>query len=892
MLQRVLTYATVDQLYEKQSLFRQYNDILHITSTSTLRRGMMEHMAEEERLLTAPVLTFAQLLNSVGCKVWPWYSGKTQLKQYARISETLRQLSETSKIDNEKIYNAMSKNKDVLLRTLRMLTEAGETSESTEHKLANQISFEEQLAIKIWSELEKDQTFQSFYMWLNQYELNNNHFIEKSFTSIFREILKDDEERQASNILPLQSCLSDKDLEEAAENIALNALKSKQIVLHGFYFVTPIQQQIIGALEQAGYTIIHLINYQKGYPAVFETVDIFLDSQNHMFQSVSQTAPFLNKIAQKFLQVCEGNFNLDIKDMPDKYFEFNHMYQFKEYIESDMKKDKEVHDLIISPRAREVRPQIEDMSSMKPLKLKDYPIGQFLVDLHELNMTIFDEKAKQFIDYEELNIDILLRIFSTGYINVQNISTRILVKDLLKIRERLIGKVSFEEWKLEIQNIMEEKKRIEESFLKKEVEVTVDNEIFMYKNRLLSYYDLSDERLQLILDALKAVESLYSVIFTEDSTVKVRNYVERLLKHLNEQIMPNIEHQDEILIAQEVLEKLEQMGNGDFESFDREDLIQGLRFFISEELDNNDNSLFGESLIDSKIVSLQDGDILPYLENQSVHLAFLDNKALPLSQNLVTWPFNDDSMDLLYLHSLKSEDRDSYLHLIQKRKKHDAAITKYLLYLIMSNATSIKFSTVSNLGAEKKLKRSFYLELLGLTTASDKAKKDEDKINTQQVTYTTRRVSFKKRKSNKLIEFTKDKCQKRMVFSYLLQKAPSFEKEFHQRFLYENFIGQLHYSRTIKNNRLTNQEIRTTVASWFPHWNETKLQILAKKAEKSGYKAFPITIDGIRYDDNLTKLSLFGRLNRNDTKFANAGPQCKYCPFQERCGESKFVKDE
>lgn len=891
MSTHVLTYATVDQLYEKQSLFRKYSNVLHITATSTLRRGMMEHMAEEERLLTAPILTFAQLLNLVGCEIWPWYSGKTQLKQYALISETLRRLSETSMIEDEKVYNAMSKNKDVLLRTLRMLTESGETSESIERKLSSQKSEEEQLALIIWRELEKDETFDSFYTWLKQFGQNKDHFIENSFITIFENILQNNEERQASNILPLQSNLSEEDLKNAAQNLTVDVLKSKQILLHGFYFITPIQQQMIKALEQAGYTIIHLIHYQKDYPNVFEAVDVFLDNQQNTFQQVSQTPPFFNKIAQKFLHICEGDFDLNIEDMPDKYFEFNHMYQFKEYIENDMRQDKEVHDLIISPRAREVRQQVEDMGSMKPLTLKDYPIGQFLIDLHGLNMTTFDEKSKQFIDREELNVDILMRIFSTGYIHVQNVTTRDLVKDLLKLRERFIGKEGFEEWKQEIQNIMDEKQQIEEDLTPKGVEVTTDNEIYMYKNRLLSYYDLSNERLQMILEALQAVESLYADIFTEDSTVKVRNYVERLMQHINKEIIPHIEQEDERVIAKELLTKLEQMGDSDFNRFDRQDLIQGLRFFISGELDNNDNSLFGESLIDSKIVSLQDGDILPYLDNQSVHLAFLDNKALPLSQNLVTWPFNDDSMDVLYLHSLKNDGENSYLHLIQKRKKYDAAITKYLLYLIMVNATSLKFSIVSNLGAEKELKRSFYLDLLGLTKASDEAKNNKD-ANARQVGYKPRTVSFTKRKATKLIDFTKNICQKRMVFSYLLQKAPSFETEFHHRFLYENYIAQLHCLGKGEEVQPTPQEIRNIVSAWFPHWNETKQQMLATKAEKWDYSAYPITIDGVRFDDNLTRMSLFGSLKKDDQKFANAGAHCKYCPFQDRCRESKFLKDE
>lgn len=129
---------------------------------------------------------------------------------------------------------------------------------------------------------------------------------------------------------------------------------------------------------------------------------------------------------------------------------------------------------------------------------------------------------------------------------------------------------------------------------------------------------------------------------------------------------------------------LESLKDDEIESFDRRDLIQGLRYFSENVDDENSNSLFGESLLEGRIVSLQDGDFLPFVDNQHVHLAFIDNKSLPLIQNISTWPFNTNSMNLLY-------EKHMDLHLIKKRKSLDASISKYLLYLITQNASSIKF---------------------------------------------------------------------------------------------------------------------------------------------------------------------------------------------------------
>lgn len=882
---QVLTYATVEQLYEDHSEFLQWNEALHITSTTSLRNGIFEHLAEDNEWLKSPVLTFSQILNKIGDGNWYWYSSKTQLKQYSIISQKLRELAEANVIPDEKVFNAISKNKQVLLRTLRMFTEAKETSASIRNKLTSSISEEEELAIRIWQALEQDESFVAFQQWLAQFL--DVQQTESKFTDVIADILFDvynddnEIERQMANLKPL-TLYYDEQVNHIQRKTA-SLLSSKKIVLHGFYFVTPIQKQIINALDKAGYDIIHLINYQENYLNVFEAIDEFLEKDKYGFRPVSKTPAYMNKIALKFLQVSEGDFSLDVTDMPDKYFEFNHMYQFREYIENEMHTDKEIHDFLISPRAREIRTQVEDIGSMKPLTLKDYPIGQFLIDLHALNITTFDEEMRQFNDREELSVDSLVRIFASGYIKVAGTSTHLLVKDLKKLEERLNRKSTFEEWIEEIETICANKKCIESALTPECVKLTEDNEIYVYKNRLLSYFDVSEEHLDLILEALSEVRELYNIIFS-DKTIDVKMYVERLLEHLEEKIVPNIEREDEIVVAEQLLEKLNEMRASDFEHFDRQDLIQGLRFFLSEELENTDNSLFGESLIDSKIVSLQDGDFLPFVENQSVHLAFLDNKALPLSQNLVTWPFNDDSMEVLYSGSL--------LELVKKRKKYNAAITKYLLYLIMVNAVNLKFSIVANIGNEKELKRSFYLDLMNIKTANTQLKDTEIAFNKVPVGYISKSISFKKRKQSTLLEKTKKVCNKRMILSYLLQQSPSFETEFHHKFLFEKFIAQLNFLSSRYHISLSKEEIREIVSDWFPQWDETKKSILAINGEKWEYYAESVELDDVSFADNLKSIALFGQLDRNSKSFANPAAHCKYCPFQNRCRESEYVKDE
>lgn len=888
---RVLTYENVEQLYQEDSLFLQWNDALHITATTSLRRGIQEHLSQGAEWIKAPILTFGQILNKIGDSDWYWYSSKTQLKQFSVISRKLRELAESGQISDEKVFNSMSKNKQVLLRTLRMLTEANETSEKVRKKLKSNVSIEEELALSIWETLQKDESFNAYKNWFRKFEgiKENPRDSILDFADLVSEILVDiyneenDLERQVSNLKPIEKNISPIDLKEFIEKTTKHVLRDRKIVLHGFYFITPIQQQVINALSEAGYDIIHLINYHENYPNVFGAVEKFLDKKKREFQSVSDSPAYMNKIAQKFLHVCEGDFELDISEMGGKYYEFNHMYQFKEYVGNEIHTDKEIQDYLISPRAREVRTQVEDMSSMKPIKLKDYPIGRLLIDLHALNITTFNEKNKQFNDREELEVDNLIRIFASGFLKSNGISTTVLVQDLKKLEERLSPQTTFDGWTCEIRRIRRDKVLIENALTPDGVDVTADNEIYLYKNRLLSYFDVSLERLDMILEALESVRDIYNIIFT-DTTIEVESYVTHLNEYLKENIISQIEREDEIEIAEQLLRKLDDMNKSDFNHFDRQDLIQGLRFFLSEELDDTDNSLFGESLLDSKIVSLQDGDFLPFADNQSVHLSFLDNKALPLSQNLVTWPFNDDSMELLYTSSL--------MRLIQNRKKYDAAITKYLLYLIMTNATNLKFSIVANLGEEKNLKQSFYLDLLEIKKVNPSAKDNSTPLNRLSTGYSQRTIDFTKRKCSVLLDETKKVCNKRMTLSYLLQQSPSFDNEYQHRFLFEKYISQLNALSKKNGNYLSKAEVREMISDWFPHWNETKKKIISANGEVWRYNLRSTELSGVSYADDLTSIALFGKLYRNEEHFANPGSHCKYCPFQNRCREMESKSDE
>lgn len=877
-----LTYETADQLAHINSEFKKYNKFLHITATNSLRRGVIQNNAEL-RWIEAPVITFGHILDNMDCF---WFTSKTQLKQYTLISQYLREY--TKNLDTSykaSIFNALEKNKNIVLRTIRTLEEADVTATEIK-KIITSPSFEEQICLDVWTKLEETNSIQYFRRWFKKFKKDTYRTFKKIISSILLNSYGDNRERQLTNLPPTQF----EDTTEI-ENYVDELLESKHIVLHGFYFITPIQQRLIDILEKAGFTIIHLINYRKGYPNTFKTIEEFLNFNVINPISITNYPPIINNVSNKFLEICEGYFETPGNLYGSQLFQFNHIYQFKQFIESESP-----NDFLISPRAREVRKNLEDLSNLQNLHLKDYPIGKFLIDIHQLNTAIFNENKRIFNDREELTITILKRIFASDYLHSNGKSSKSFVSDLEKIGERIEHTYTFNNNEISINTfdiwISALKKLIDDqqqsiNALTPDIEkesISIDEKMYMYPILLLSYFSVSLENLKIILEFFNQIKSIYNMIFSGNQ-IDLNTYIMTLQEYLNEYIMPNILVEEEKEVAEQILVKFESLKDDEIETFDRRDLIQGLRFFLSENIENeNANSLFSESFLDSRIVSLQDGDLLPFVDNEHVHLSFLDNKALPLVQNIVTWPFNNSSMEILYSKCGK------YLSLIKKRKDLDSSITKYLIYLITQNAASIKFSSVANFNNEQNLKLSFYIELLdlpeGSMTSSNSSILDESNIE-----YIYKKINSLQRKKSNLLVNTKDFCNKRMVFSYMLQEFPTFETEFHQRFIFEKLLSRYEKMRK-KNRNMTKEEMKQIIFDWFPHWSQTKKEILSKNAYKWKYLEPEYKFGRFTFFDDLTRLALFGSKPPKNNIFANKGPHCKYCPFQSYCKESVRQVDE
>lgn len=898
MKQRVLTYSTLEQLYASDSLFaNHYADVIHITATTTLRTGLAKSNSGK-RWIDAPIISFGQLVKHIGND---WFRSETLLKQSIALTHSYEQHAQTT--GNATLFAAFDKNQQNVLLTLRALVEAGVQYEDVlplASKMA--LSEEEQLFMQLWQSFQPVASVKKFTEWFESFNKKPSAMLEKVLTATLADIYIDKAKRKGSNAIPLlidkekmklleAECKSDskklqrKVSEAKAEEVVMSTFKKRKVlVFHGFYFITPVQQRFFDALKKSNIEVVHVIHYDKNYPRIFETVEKFLPIDQS--EPMSSYEGKVNALAIRFAKVLEGDFTSWPDAINTNYFVFQQLYQFKDYVLNE----QNAEDRVISSRATVMEKYLTGLMSASTAELKDYPIGQFLIDIHRFNMTTYHTEQKQYQHKENIDSQLLLRIFSSGYLFIplqdgKMIQGKSLVKDLMKLQKRYPTCTTFEQWQLALREFITHKQALEHSMTPPEAKLTPNTELYLYPHRNIGYYNIPVERLEYILAGITFLREFYERIY-QDTNLSIKQYIEQMDQFITQRLKPHVTEGDKE-IADQVLTQIQALDQEEFEGINRKDIIKGLQFFLSRSDKKNDVTEKVEdgrgALYERAIAPLLDADGLIFEDNRHIHLAFMDNKALPIVQNISLWPLRQKLID-----EICQLNNGNTLKQLILRKEMAGSITSYLLYLTMQKATNLKISVVKNIEDEHHLEPSFYLKLMGLQQVNQKVPKlSNEAVQLQYEGAKVQSISLTSRAKNHILNQTIAACQRRFILSYLVQQRPDFSDDFHQTFLYQGLV-QYYNALAEKVDYL---KIRQLIDEMFPQWTATKRAVLYRDAiDFKGTKLDKYIVDGERYLTQKRPLSNFGL---KMIEKPEAGPYvasnhtCKYCPFKMQCRESK-----
>jgi hypothetical protein len=905
---KVLTYSNAEQLYASDSIFmKKYNDAIHITATSSLRRALVKSNSRK-RWINAPIISFGQLVKNIG---YGWFSSKTMLKQMIELTKIYNNFVKQQEEIDKEVFKAFDRNQQEVYSTMRALVEAAYTSRVVLPQ--TKLTVEENIFFELFSIFEKHKSVIKFRKWFNDFYKGKENLLIDALIQTFTDIYEKKDTRRASNMIPkvfskkevndINLHINKNEQEEKIQNREIrkekarrkaqyeinNTFKKKRtLVFHGFYFVTPVQQLFFKGLERlSNIEVVHLIHYDKDYPQIFETVERFLDLKNA--QKVSDSSFPINTLANKFANSLAGDqtaLNIRTKN----YHVFSHIYQFKDYIEQDNGQSEEI---ILSPRANAVEKYVSDLESTKDAKLKDYPIGQFLLDLHRFSQSDYNVDNGEYDYKEKLNNEVLIRLFNSGYLyipidNGKVINGQNLVESLIKLEPIVRNCVTFNQWENTLRKFIERKQSLQQQSKEKSIKtnnLTEDMKLYIYEHQTLAYFNVTVSKLELLLKGIYLLKEFYELAY-EGERLSISKYIEKLQEYMDKNVAHYLKDENEKKLTKVLLRELNELKEDeDFEGINRRDIIKGLSFFLSKK--DEDVTLATETVEDSfsekKVRPLVDGDGIIFEDNRDIHLAFMDNMVLPVGQTLSLWPIKEQTLyDII-------QTGKTQLHQLQIRKEMTGSISAYLIYIIMEKATKITISYSTSFEDEVNLYPSFYIQLLELNPSNYNPVAD-GVITKHYNASSTKYIGVTERNKSFILDKTAYACQRRFVFSYLLQKRPDFESDFHHQFIYTALYS---YYRKLAESLpdTTEEEIVNFINSMFPQWTDTKKKMMLKQAKNFNLDGFKIEkIDDIKIKTSPRPITLIG-LNKNDyykkpTNFITNSNKCMYCPFALQCREA------
>lgn len=879
-----LIYTNAEELFHQNSAFTAYKDAIHITATNALKAGMMKSNSGLNHWFTGPIISFAELMKYIG---GDWSKGKTRLKQHTLLSKELRRFNEQSPSLNADLFSAIDKNQELLLKTIRLLSESGYTSSVVRDMLQN-ITEQERIFLELWQAVELNPSYYNIHAWFERLSQSPKRVFRAALKKLFEDVIADDQKRINANI----------PYGHSARDIVYTRIKQEKksrLVLHGFYFLVPIQKRLFDLLSEK-FDIIHVINYQPNYKHGFQTIEQFLHIQQLGFKRAMPYPYTVNYHAKEFLCAINGTFTApkmvtdeqDIKKV--NYFEFHTLQQFKRYTQNNDER-------YVSPRTMEVRDFLSPIEQASYKKLSEHPLGAFLVNIHLINKRKFNVTTAQYDDIENITHTLLREICNSGYLFVKGINAQTAMRTLDFLQEITKGFTTFEEWTTCIDNLIATKQQAELQFAHHNSYNNDEHRLYSFYHEAIGYFYSAEEDLLFVKDGIVEIKQLFTLLF-DGTEINISQYVEILQAHVTNDIVPSLSGNLDKEIAKNILSALEELKDGTLDQLDRKDLIQGLRYFLAQDAsleDEYEAELYGqvEPGTTETISSLLNSDGLQFDDNRVIHFSLMDNEAFPTSQSLNIWPLSMDSFDLLC-------QNNAYLHQLKMRKELEVEIACYQFYLIMSNAVKLNFSIVRRLNERKHLKRCFYLNFLTLIKGSHQ---QVNRLIQQEKTptYVEETIRFSERQYEMLPGQVFNRCPKRFVYSLLIDRRPIFYNGFHESFLFQQLIE---YDQVYAKKQ-DRQGMFEQYRSWFPHWSETKKNVYqtaaidyATKNRNKINKQFA-WINGWEYRHIRMGLNLFGsaseeelmhgrEYNVNDVPFTRPGDNCKYCPFRFECEESQL----
>ncbi|MDQ1910534.1 hypothetical protein RAC89_08475 [Paenibacillus sp. GD4] len=816
----MITYTNPLNLHEHPEL-KKHSEVLHLCATRSLTDGMKAKYQPKKgnTTLNSPLLGAGLLISHI---LGSWSSARTKVKQFAQLSEVIRNTERQERNDLRKYYyTSFRRNQAEVLQSMRIFTEIGMKPEDIRARTP-----EETLFLQLWTEMEKE----------------NSSF--KRLRDIFSRMDKEPArilERLHQSLKSAAKALA-KDDPNTSERIDKILHKSRlgEIILHGFYFITPIQHRIFTLLEKAGMTLTFLNLYDVRYRQTFKAVEAFISGEygwvdyQHLFNSSSENVTS-NGLSDRFASFFEGNL-ISAEGIPSirQYDDFYGM--LAELTGVDGKLCPDVH--YYSPNESPLNERLKEYFPEKYIQDRhflSYPVGQFLFHLHRM----WDENNNQLI----LNDKSLFECFSSGWLRVGDHDSRNYTRVLKDLLPYFNGCSDLPSWRKRIEHLKLLKFEAAASF--KQEESGGINQRFhkMMESPFsrFSFFNVTEHEAKIVLQFIERLMEVSEFLFDSeaDERISLADHFAKIERILLEGMDISQLKGTERKIIQTLKDRL-----SDTDELEEQFLIQDLAYALSLFLGGNFRGDPDEE--DKLIKRFEDVDgavLLQSVEpNYEMHIACVDEYSLPFRVSSMPWPFTKNSLETM-------TDFPS-IQMLVLRDQMAPEISRYLFYQVLAFSNRLTFSWMRTWEDKTKIEKSPYLTLLSDRTEKRSA---NARIFQEKPKHTIAPSKPREEIVQEVALYPLDAaaehtfCPRRFFYSFVAEEYADYDSDFHHQFLLSNLA-------TVLSRSATKQQILEEMRILFPQWEEIRRQeIIENGLNKGKYEDDQELIDGRLYTKNRRK---------------------------------------
>lgn len=846
----VITYTNPARLSET-SAFTPFVNSLHLCATNSLRKGVTKYyQGKPVEYIHAPIVSAGMLFSKL---LGSWSSPAVKMKQFTKLTKLMRGQENTW---GKELCRAFRHNQIDVLQTMRTLAEIGTTPVELKPT-----SREEQLFQSVWGLMESsDSDFQRI-----RSRLGSAHNIEKRL-------------REA-----LSECLID---------VSRLPEKITEIVLHGFYFITPLQYRVMSLFQNAGIRLVFLNLYDTRYPNSFRSVERFLSQWVPVEQWQIQQSIVVSEMS--WGDVFASAYEEETRKSADAHFgprviQFEDFQTFLSHYE-----DHSERETYYSPEHENLNKRLKDYypESYPDRHFLAYPIGQYLFHLHQM----WDDQKRELV----LNEKGLFECFSSGWLQIEEKNARnftIMLEDVLPYFSSCS---TLKEWRRQAELLKEVKLNAADAF-----ENSGSRFHRMMGNPMLrfSFFKVKHTDIVLLLQFMEKLFTQAELLFGRKE-IRLHEHFEQIAQLLAAGPDPETLAEEE----RELLEQLRKRLKLDFiddESYYIDDVAQAVALYLGGEFNNELEEMT------LPISKFEDVDAVAFMDRE-IHLCNLDEESLPYAVNSMPWPLTRQTV-----HGLQSRE----LEMLFIREDVSSSSARYLFYNVLAFAKQpVRLSWIRN-KESKKLEESVYIMVLGLSPEKRSALFQTQDLEPAGCAKGDLEAVFQHLKSfpaDAAAEFAL--CPRRFYYSFVVQPFASYRNEFHQQILYQNLL-----KASYALSDASTQEINAQLSAIFPHWPEVRKRYLAEEAQKyrntfskgydryesrnyvRGRRLFQLLVPSYPVDDKnlLEPANKAFQVNVIDETLAkpikdeklmqlraNPSELCRFCPHLPVCIEGYYPADD